>query len=135
MVSSGKNCLGAHRSFALDHVCQIVDNAFDGSLGIFHVGSSLYGSNWRDVDIRLILKDEEFDRYFGAAGQRRDELWSLMCMTITKWMSDATSLPIDFQIQRMTEANKEYGEKPRNAFGIFLDYPGTRPTDLENKGG
>lgn len=58
-----------------------------------------------------------------------------MCMTITKWMSDATGLPIDFQIQRMTEANKEYGEKPRNAFGIFLDYPGTRPTDLENKGG
>lgn len=128
-----KNYLGMHQSFALDHACRIIDKAWNGSLGIFHVGSSLHSPNWRDVDVRLILKDEEFDHYFGIAGKRNNELWSLICMTISKWLSDTTTLPIDFQIQRMTEANQEYGNGQRNALGIFLDYQGTRPTDLDTK--
>jgi hypothetical protein len=28
----------------------------------FHVGSSLLGKQWRDVDVRLILSDEEYER-------------------------------------------------------------------------
>jgi len=46
-------------------------------------------------------------------------LWCLMCTSISEWLSRRTGLPIDFQMQKMTEANKEYkGE--RKAIGLFL---------------
>lgn len=32
----------------------------------FHVGSSLKTKDWRDVDVRLILDDEDFERRFGT---------------------------------------------------------------------
>ena len=31
----------------------------------YHVGSSLLGKKWRDVDVRLILDDAEWERWFG----------------------------------------------------------------------
>jgi hypothetical protein len=45
---------------------QIVLDAFDGAVSTampYHVGSSLLKKRgWRDVDVRLILSDEEYER-------------------------------------------------------------------------
>ena len=41
------------------------------------------------------------------------------------------NLPIDFQIQRQTQANADNPKGSRQPLGIFLDYPGKRPTDME----
>jgi hypothetical protein len=35
----------------------------------YQVGSSLFTKEWRDVDVRLILPDDEFDRRFGQHPQ------------------------------------------------------------------
>ena len=32
----------------------------------YHVGSSLHAKEWRDVDVRLILPDDEFIGRFGS---------------------------------------------------------------------
>lgn len=94
------------------------------------VGSSLVHKDYRDVDVRLILPDEEYDRMFGA-GDWANPLWSLMCTSLSLWLGQQTDLPVDFQIQRRTQAN-ELHDGQRNALGIFLDYPGERPSDVSD---
>jgi hypothetical protein len=57
-----------------------------------------------------------------------------MCTTISMWLEKQSGLPIDFQIQRMTQANAQHSMKTgheRQPLGIFLDYPGERPSDLK----
>jgi hypothetical protein len=70
--------------------------------------------DYRDVDIRLILTDEDFDYWFDG----RVMLWSLVCLTIGQHLRAVTSLPIDFQIQRMTEANEKHPGTWRNPLGM-----------------
>ncbi len=120
--------------YHLNQACSILDKAFEGydSFGTYLVGSSLKRRDWRDVDVRMILPDEEFNRLFGTNNANwANALWSLMCTLISDWLSKQSSLPIDFQIQRHTEANTDHPVKeghPRSALGIFLDYPGKRPS-------
>lgn len=38
---------------------------------------------------------------------------------ISGWLSARSGLPVDFQIQRMTDANAEYPDQPRCALGLF----------------
>lgn len=68
----------------------------------YHVGSSLERSDWRDVDVRLILDDESFDALGDILDIRR------LNFTVSIWGESVAGLPIDFQVQRMTEANREF---------------------------
>lgn len=77
------------------------------------VGSAGARSDYRDVDVRLMLDDAEFDVLFAE----RRALWGLLCYAITAWLRVDTGLPIDFQIQRQTEANAKYGGRMRNPLG------------------
>lgn len=129
------NYVPAPHFFALNHACVVVNRAFDG-FGCYLVGSSLERRDYRDVDVRFIMSDEAFDRLFrvepknadtGAAGWM-NPLWSLMCTSISLWMRNVTGLPVDFQIQRQTQANERH-QGTRSALGIFLDYPGERPSE------
>jgi hypothetical protein len=88
----------------------------------FHVGSSLKCSlglaeSWRDVDVRLILPDEHFDALFGELTEPRclNLKWNAACLAFNALGKDITALYIDFQIDRMTEANEDYGDEPRSA--------------------
>lgn len=74
------------------------------------VGSAAVGKQWRDVDVRLILPDDEFDTLFPAHTQppRQDGRWGLICAAISELARFRTGLPVDFQIQRMTYANDRY---------------------------
>jgi hypothetical protein len=78
--------------------------------------------DYRDVDVRAMLDDDEFDRLF--AGCIRDyssvSKWSVLSSAISLQLQQATGLPIDFQFQRRSDANAEFGEEhKRNALGII----------------
>ena len=103
--------IGAPACFALEMACKQVQAAFaprqDGRLGqVYIVGSAIERSDWRDVDVRLMLDDTSFAELFpnvildsGAALWEFDPRWTLLTVAVTEWMRKATSLPIDFQIQ------------------------------------
>ena len=117
------NYIGAPEMFLLNQACRPLTDAFGPHL--YLVGSSLERRDYRDVDVRCILPDEEFDHLFpGAFGVNYGlhALWSVMCSSISLMLARHSGLPIDFQIQRRTEANKEY-DGQRAALGMFLDRP------------
>lgn len=87
----------------------------------YQVGSSLFGREWRDVDVRLMLPDDEFDALFPGDRTQdyRDPRWALLCEALSDMGRALTGLPIDFQIQRTTEANEEF-TGPRSALGLLV---------------
>jgi len=99
----------------LNDACITIRDAFHGEhvSGIYLVGSCGERADFRDVDVRVILGDDAFDRFF-AGGVL---FWGLFCLGVTEHLRKITGLPIDFQVQRMTEANEKYGGRPRNALG------------------
>lgn len=118
------NYLPAPHYFRLNHACMVINAAFDG-YGCYLVGSSLDRRDWRDVDVRYIMKDEEYARLFpGLKGNPRvNALWSLITTTTSEWLSKSCDLPIDFQIQMQSEANAEFSSKdghPRSFLGMFV---------------
>ena len=123
------NYVGAPAVFALELACQHVNNALqtEKSIGCCYlVGSALEKQDWRDVDIRYIMSDEEFsslfpnvDLTYGTAIWEFDPRWLLFTTSIAQWMSKETGLPIDFQIQPQTFANQRH-DKPRSAIGIRI---------------
>jgi hypothetical protein len=95
-----------------------IDKAF-GHLP-FLVGSAAVSKQWRDVDVRLMLPDDEFDALFPdhIKPSRCDGKWSLLCAAISELGRLRTGLPIDFQIQRMSDANQLY-DGVRQALGLY----------------
>jgi hypothetical protein len=67
---------------------------------VYLVGSALSNKQWRDVDLRLILPDEEFDTLFPDATRVMwaDPRWALLCSAISELARVRTGLPVDFQI-------------------------------------
>jgi hypothetical protein len=115
--------IGAPACFALELACQHIRAAFPG-FGCYVVGSALQRPDWRDVDLRFIMRDEEFASLFPDADLRTgnwefDPRWLLMTVAISRWLSDQTGLPIDFQFQPQTHANARHSG-PRNAVGIRI---------------
>lgn len=122
------NYVPAPHFYNLNQACVLLNQAF-GGFGCYLVGSALERRDFRDVDVRLILEDAEYARLFRSPeGGWLDPFWSLLCTTISAWLSQQSGLPIDFQIQQQTKANAEHSGK-RSALGIFLDYPGERPSE------
>lgn len=122
------NFLPSPHFLQLNQACLFVSQAFDSHP--YLVGSCLVKRDYRDVDIRLILEDEKYDKMFGPKAEcgYLNAYWSLLCTSISMYLSTASGLPIDFQIQRQTQANEKHSGQ-RHALGIFLDYPGERPSD------
>ena len=90
----------------------------------YHVGSSLKEKGgWRDVDVRMILDDEVYDA-MGLGDPKsphQNGKWVALTMAFSELGKKMTGLPIDFQIQRRTEANQEFSSKDghvRSALGF-----------------
>lgn len=85
----------------------------------FLVGSALAGKQWRDVDVRLILDDAEYEALGlgDPVRQHQSGKWVSLCLAYSALGKAMTGLPIDFQIQQRTRANAEY-QGPRSALGI-----------------
>ncbi len=85
----------------LNHACLPIAEAFPHR--VYLVGSSLEREEYRDLDVRVILGEEEF-----AATFPNVFVWSLFCLGVTEYLQRVTGLPIDFQVQRMAEANERH---------------------------
>lgn len=82
------------------------------------VGSALAGKQWRDVDVRLILSDKTY-RSMGLGDpkyQHQNAKWVSLCLAYSALGKAMTGLPIDFQIQQQSHANKAF-DGPRSALG------------------
>ena len=116
--------VGMPAALKLEHFGRVLYEFFGHRA--YQVGSSLKCSlgqaeTWRDVDVRMILPDEEFDRLFGNLTRPRCQnlKWNAACLAFAALGRDMTDLPIDFQIDRQTEANEDY-PGPRSALGVNL---------------
>jgi hypothetical protein len=119
--------IGAPACFALEEAIRPVCEAFGayqgerGFAGCYVVGSCLERADWRDVDVRFILDDEQFAALFPNAGQywEHDARWLVLTVAISERLSKLTGLPIDFQFQPQTHANERH-KGHRNAIGIRI---------------
>lgn len=112
-MSERVNYLTVAQNFALETACAVLN---DAGCGAYLVGSVMERANFRDVDLRCILDDEDFDQRFGGQRVRL----RLMNAAISEWVAARTGLPIDFQFQSMTEA-AQYKGKPGNPMGILIE--------------
>jgi hypothetical protein len=75
------------------------------------VGSALENkTGWRDVDIRLILEDDLYEKWeLGDPKYPFQNLkWVSLCMAYSALGRQMTGLPIDFQIQQQSLANEQH---------------------------
>lgn len=103
--------VGQPQQMLLNQFGDLLKDAF-ATDSVYHVGSSM-GDNkkdWRDVDIRVILTDEEWGKLGLLHPDRNhsDPKWRALSIVFSHYGRHITGLPIDFQLQRITEANNEY---------------------------
>jgi hypothetical protein len=97
----------------LDWACRTITTAFGAP--VYLVGSALTRADYRDIDLRLILNDDQ-------AAQYPPPLRLVLNIALSDLIAKTAGLarPIDFQIQSMTEANvPEHGA--RNPLGHVGD--------------
>lgn len=124
--SKKANYVGAPQVFALEMALRPVWEGFaDRGYGCYLVGSALERPDWRDIDIRYIMKDDEFAKLFPNAGDcwEQDSLWLLLNVSISERLSKVSGLPVDFQIHPQTLANERHKDKPRCAMGLRIGNP------------
>lgn len=115
--------VGMPQAMYLDQFGHVVRDAF-GDFP-YLVGSATRGKQWRDVDVRLILADEDYDAVFGAGtdANETNPKWCAFCMAFAELGTRMTGLPIDFQIQRRSEANRMYPQGFRQPLIMPLRIP------------
>jgi hypothetical protein len=119
----GKFGTGMPSTLQLDLYGELINDAW-GQIA-YLVGSATQTKvGWRDVDVRLILPDEEYEAIFlhptVAQPLRYDPTWRAHCLAWSLLGREMTGLPIDFQIQHQSVANQAY-DGPRFALGLRLD--------------
>lgn len=100
----------------LDLACKHIRDLFGGFNGPYLVGSvqERTARADSDVDLRLILADDDYDALMAGTP---DGYATLLDLALSAYVRDLTGLPIDFQVQRQTEANERHGGKQRNPLG------------------
>lgn len=91
--------------FLLDEACKPIREAFGVSPYLVGTAADLERKTYRDVDVRLILDDEKYDALFDAVGTKT---MVFLGFAIGEYIAARSGLPIDFQIQRATEANAKH---------------------------
>lgn len=78
------------------------------------VGSVISRADYRDVDVRVVLPDKQFD----ALCRGRLDSIRFLNRGISVWGQQETGLPIDFQVQRRTEAEAEFADHVGVPMGV-----------------
>jgi hypothetical protein len=116
--------IGAPEMFNLTAACQLIADAY--GLCVYLVGSALDRRDHRDVDVRCMLDDAEFDRLFpgpmAATSAWLDARNALLSAAISEWLRARTGLKIDFQFQRQSNANASF-PGPRIPLGVTVLRP------------
>ena len=119
-MTKGGGYLGGPQHRSLEQALRFVHESFGWDHMPYLVGSALDGPDYRDVDVRLIMSDEAFDKIFGGGTPASNiPLWSLMTVAISEYLEARTGLPVDFQIQRVSEVKQADWEKARHPLGLF----------------
>lgn len=96
----------------------------------YHVGSSLrLKDGWRDVDVRVLLPDEEWEhqQLGDPANPQWNAKWTAITLAWSAFGRQMTGLPIDFQLQQRTQANGEFGRPEHQRSALF------RLTNMEHR--
>lgn len=109
--------LGVPAIFKLDIACRTLHQAFceRGNSGIYLVGSALYRSSFRDVDVVCMLDDAEFGELFPDAiygpsngSFELDARWMVLTVTISDWLTGQVGMPVDFKFQPTSFGNERH---------------------------
>lgn len=115
--------LGVTQFIELRWSAAIVKGIFRDSYGIYLVGSAGTRKDWRDVDVRQIISDDEFQERFGEFVEPYDRNKFLRAFNIgvSAAMRSYCNLPVDYQVQPITKANELYPspENRRNSIGLL----------------
>jgi hypothetical protein len=98
----------------LNWACQPIRAAFR-PFGVFLVGSVTRRPDFRDIDLRIIVPDEQYEVLCPAFATKL-----LLDIAVSDLVAKAASLPwpIDLQFQSFTEA-QEYADELRNPMGLI----------------
>jgi hypothetical protein len=109
--------------FLLDSACIPIRQAFDRPPLL--VGSALSRRRFRDVDVRLVLPDDEYDAL-------SVEQWALFNIVTSTHLTTVSGLPVDFQVQQASAANKFDGER-KLTLGVrtLLSFAGDAPPEAK----
>ena len=104
----GSSGVGMPQNILLNQFGRLIAEAFGDYP--YQVGSSLETTEWRDVDVRLILEDEKYEVLFGKPKNNmlENKKWQAFCLAFSVLGKQMTGLPIDFQIQPRSWANEKY---------------------------
>lgn len=97
------SALSPRQMFLLDSACQPLIEVFDWAT--YLVGTAMEprdGKPPRDIDVRTIVADKQYDHLKKAIGQKGI---AFLGIAIGQYLASLTGLPIDYQLQRRTEAN------------------------------
>jgi hypothetical protein len=114
--------VGMPATLLLDEFGYLVWSAFGDYP--YHVGSSVFRKQWRDVDVRLILEDEAYAgmELGDPKYPHQNKKWVALTLAFSALGKAMTGLPIDFQIQQQSDANATYSQKDgcvRSALGCI----------------
>jgi len=86
----------------------------------YHVGSSIFQKDRRDVDVVVLLEDEDFEKMFGKR-EPEGPKWEAYCLAFSALGREVTGLNIDFKVQPREWANAKYPHtaEPRSAMTGF----------------
>lgn len=99
--------VGMPASLYLQEFGQLIEDVFGDCP--YQVGSSLASkTDFRDVDVRVILSDEDYEKWgFGNPEHpQQNKKWRSLVKAYSILGQIMTGLPIDFQIQQQTNANR-----------------------------
>lgn len=87
------------------------------------VGSAAVGKTWRDVDVRVVLWDKDYERIVGElmTPEQMNHRWQALCLAFSELGKRMTGLPIDFQIQQRSAANTEFPNQIRCALIVYSE--------------
>ena len=105
------NGLGEPECSRLALACIPIRMAF--GTHVYLVGTAATQREFRDVDVRVILSDDKFNELFGPARVRKP-FYTLVNVGISAYLSNATGLPVDFQVFPRSEVKEEDLKKKRH---------------------
>lgn len=125
--------LSVEELWRLANAVRPVEEAFGGRI-VYLVGSVLKRADYRDVDLRCILPEEEYARLFkpiyndvnGMSIGLMDQFRMLMQTAISSMLRQITGLPIDFQVQSQEEASQYEGKRNPLCLRPYIT-PGFKP--------
>lgn len=98
----------------LDLACQPLVEVFGPHVYLVGSVQERSAGPLSDVDVRLILSDKKYDKLMRG---RPAGFATLLDFAIGAYLRELTGQPVDFQIQRRTEANARNSGKQRNPIG------------------